>query len=183
MACDGRLLLISDNPVLFQLLGTTYGGDGQTTFALPDLRGRNIIGASAADPIGTVVGHDKCDPDERTNTQRAWPPGGGALRQPPAVAGDGVFDRAARNFPNSHPPFPAFRMAQRRFSVRSSVLPEPSSRAVGLSATGSLLQINQNQALFALLGTTYGGDGHTTFALPDLRDRTVIGTGNGITVF
>jgi microcystin-dependent protein len=38
--CDGQLLPISEYDVLFTLLGTTYGGDGQTTFALPDLRGR-----------------------------------------------------------------------------------------------------------------------------------------------
>ncbi len=38
--CDGSMLSISDNEVLFQLLGTTYGGDGQTTFGVPDLRGR-----------------------------------------------------------------------------------------------------------------------------------------------
>ena len=38
--CDGQLLPISRNNALFSLLGTTYGGDGQTTFALPDLRGR-----------------------------------------------------------------------------------------------------------------------------------------------
>ena len=42
---------------------------------------------------------------------------------------------------------------------------------------GQLLPINQNQALFALLGTTYGGDGRTTFALPDLRGRIPIGAG------
>lgn len=40
MFCDGQLLPISENEVLFQLIGTTYGGDGQNTFALPDLRGR-----------------------------------------------------------------------------------------------------------------------------------------------
>jgi microcystin-dependent protein len=40
MFCDGQLLPISENETLFQLLGTTYGGDGQSTFALPDLRGR-----------------------------------------------------------------------------------------------------------------------------------------------
>src|SRR5687768_14402349 len=44
---------------------------------------------------------------------------------------------------------------------------------------GQLLPINQNQALFALLGTTYGGNGQTTFALPDLRARTPIHVGNG----
>ena len=44
---------------------------------------------------------------------------------------------------------------------------------------GQLLQINQNQALFSLLGTTYGGDGRVNFALPDLRGRMVIGSGIG----
>ncbi len=38
--CDGSLLAISENETLFTLIGTTYGGDGQSTFALPDLRGR-----------------------------------------------------------------------------------------------------------------------------------------------
>ena len=38
--CNGQLLSISENEVLYNLIGTTYGGDGQTTFALPDLRGR-----------------------------------------------------------------------------------------------------------------------------------------------
>jgi microcystin-dependent protein len=40
MFCEGQLLPISENETLFQLLGTTYGGDGESTFALPDLRGR-----------------------------------------------------------------------------------------------------------------------------------------------
>jgi len=40
MFCEGQLMPISENETLFQLLGTTYGGDGQSTFALPDLRGR-----------------------------------------------------------------------------------------------------------------------------------------------
>jgi microcystin-dependent protein len=42
-----------------------------------------------------------------------------------------------------------------------------------------LLPINQNQALFSLLGTTYGGNGQTTFALPDLRGRVAINQGQG----
>src|SRR6059058_3181460 len=40
MFCEGQLLPISENEILFNLIGTTYGGDGQSTFALPDLRGR-----------------------------------------------------------------------------------------------------------------------------------------------
>lgn len=44
---------------------------------------------------------------------------------------------------------------------------------------GQLLAIASNTALFSILGTTYGGDGRTTFALPDFRGRTALGTGNG----
>ncbi len=44
---------------------------------------------------------------------------------------------------------------------------------------GQLLPIQQHQALFSLLGTIYGGDGRTTFALPDLRGRVVVGDGQG----
>lgn len=47
---------------------------------------------------------------------------------------------------------------------------------------GQLLPINQNQALFSLLGTTFGGNGQTTFALPDLRNRMPIHFGNGHTM-
>jgi microcystin-dependent protein len=47
---------------------------------------------------------------------------------------------------------------------------------------GQLLPINQNQALFSLLGTTYGGNGTTNFALPDLRERTAVHPGAGITL-
>ena len=44
---------------------------------------------------------------------------------------------------------------------------------------GQLLSINEYEALFSLIGTTYGGDGRMTFALPDLRGRVVIGPGQG----
>ena len=49
-------------------------------------------------------------------------------------------------------------------------------------SNGQLLPINQNQALFSLLGTTFGGDGRVNFALPDLRARTPIHVGNGHTL-
>ncbi len=47
------------------------------------------------------------------------------------------------------------------------------------ACNGQLLPINQNQALFSLLGTTYGGNGQTTFALPDFRSRVPMHTGSG----
>ncbi len=48
-----------------------------------------------------------------------------------------------------------------------------------LTCNGQTLQLNQNQALFALLGNRFGGDGNTTFGLPDARGRAFIGTGQG----
>lgn len=51
--CDGSIIAIRSNTALFSILGTTYGGDGTTTFALPDLRGRIALGAGNA-VTGTV---------------------------------------------------------------------------------------------------------------------------------
>jgi len=55
-SCDGQTLRISDNPALFRLLGTTYGGDGITTFNLPDLRGRTVVSAGQSAFHGYTLG-------------------------------------------------------------------------------------------------------------------------------
>jgi microcystin-dependent protein len=61
--CQGQLLSIAQNTALFSLLGTTYGGDGQTTFALPDLRGRAAVG------MGQGPGLSLYDIGERSGTE------------------------------------------------------------------------------------------------------------------
>ncbi|WP_443937127.1 phage tail protein [Pedobacter sp. MW01-1-1] len=53
--CSGQLLAISQNTALFSLLGTTYGGNGQNTFALPDLRGRAAIGVGQGPGLSTYT--------------------------------------------------------------------------------------------------------------------------------
>lgn len=53
--CDGQLISIAQNTALFALLGTTYGGNGQTTFALPDLRGRSMIHAGQGPGLSPIV--------------------------------------------------------------------------------------------------------------------------------
>ena len=53
--CQGQLLAISENPTLFQLIGTTFGGNGQTTFGLPDLRGRAALGVGQGPGLGSYV--------------------------------------------------------------------------------------------------------------------------------
>ena len=54
--CNGQLLPINQNQALFSLLGTSYGGDGQTTFALPDMRSRAPVHVSATLPLGMRSG-------------------------------------------------------------------------------------------------------------------------------
>jgi microcystin-dependent protein len=54
--CSGQLVSIASNAALFSLLGTYYGGNGTTTFALPDLRGRSVVGQSGIFTMGEVFG-------------------------------------------------------------------------------------------------------------------------------
>ena len=56
--CDGQILPINQNQSLYSLLGTVYGGDGRTTFALPDLRGRVPIGVVSGHPHGQKSGEE-----------------------------------------------------------------------------------------------------------------------------
>jgi len=56
--CDGQLIPISENDALFALIGTTYGGDGQTTFALPDLRGRAPIHQGSGYTLAQMTGSE-----------------------------------------------------------------------------------------------------------------------------
>lgn len=53
--CNGALLPIASNTALFSLLGTTFGGDGRTTFGLPDLRGRSIVGLGSGPGLDTIT--------------------------------------------------------------------------------------------------------------------------------
>src|SRR2546421_3957560 len=58
MFCEGQLLPISENDVLFTLIGTTYGGDGESTFALPDLRGRIPLHQGNGFVLAEAVGEE-----------------------------------------------------------------------------------------------------------------------------
>jgi microcystin-dependent protein len=69
--CDGSQLAISDNDALFNLIGTTYGGDGQSTFALPDLRGRVPMHAGTGPSGSTYTLAESLGAEEVTlNTQQ-----------------------------------------------------------------------------------------------------------------
>ncbi len=187
--CQGQLLDISNNMALFDLIGTTYGGDGTTNFALPDMRSRtfNATGSgpgttsyllagrsgSAQVTLGVaqIPAHTHALPVPYAPTGST---GGGQprLNLQPSLALSGLFCLSG-NYPlvtqTVYEPFlgqmPIFAAD---FAPKNYTL-----------ASGQLLQINQNPALYSVFGTNYGGDGHTTFGLPYLSGRTPVGIGPG----
>ncbi len=168
MPADGRLLPINQFPALFSVLGTTYGGNGTTDFALPNLVGRIAIGADATNPLGSTKGSDN------VLVTRSELPGPG--QQPlsddqPSLAVNYLVATAGNT------PSPFFNSFDQTKETLGQVVEfAGGSIPVGWAlANGQLLPISENQSLFDLIGTTYGGDGVTDFALPDLDGRTVIG--------
>ena len=178
MEAAGQTLQIADHEALFQLIGTTYGGDGMTTFQLPDLRGRTIVGASSQLPIGATTGQTL---SFVSNANLPVSAGGGGQpidNHEPSLALTYLISLTGI-FPSS---------SSGGVDPTQQYLGEVVAFAGGFApkgwalAQGQILSISQNTALFSLLGTQYGGNGQTTFALPDLRDRTAIGTGDTASV-
>jgi microcystin-dependent protein len=73
MFCEGQLIPISENDTLFNLIGTTYGGDGQSTFALPDLRGRLPVHQGQGQGLSTYVLGETGGVEEVTLTTQQIP--------------------------------------------------------------------------------------------------------------
>ena len=175
---NGQLLPIAFNAALFDVLGTTYGGDGKTTFALPNLTGRAVVGASSADPLGDVLGQPSV-----TLTKADLPVADGGSHaafndQPPSLAlneiicVEGAFP--TRDGGGGDLGSGPILGEVRAFAGSVNAIPQG-----WLLADGQTLAIAQFQALYTLLGTTYGGNGTTTFQLPNLSDSAVSGSGIG----
>jgi len=71
--CAGQLLAISSNTALFSLLGTTFGGDGRTSFGLPDLRGRSIVHVGSGPGLSTISWGESGGRESITLTQPHMP--------------------------------------------------------------------------------------------------------------
>jgi microcystin-dependent protein len=193
LPADGRLMSIAQNTALFSLIGTTYGGDGITTFALPDLRGRAAIGTGQGPGLPTQDLGEVTGTETRTLTINQIPAHDHTLPQ----GGNTLNTGGGQPFDNMQPTtgLNYIIALEGIYPSQSSVQPlvasaEPYIGEVDLFAgnfaprgwalaNGQLLAISQNTALFSLLGTTYGGNGQTTFALPDLRGRISLGMGQG----
>jgi microcystin-dependent protein len=170
LPADGRVLPIVGNQTLFSVLGTTFGGNGVTTFALPDLTGRVVVGADAATPLGAAFGAAETDIT--------------AANLGGAPVNDDQPSLALNYLIASSGVFPSLGGGQ-GFDGAEATLGDVVAFAGDftptgyLPADGRLLNISDYISLFEVLGTTYGGNGVTTFALPDLDGRTIIGTGDG----
>ncbi len=175
----GQLLPISQHSALFSLLGTTYGGDGRTTFGLPDLQGELGVGEGTGPGLSPVVQGAKFGDSFIDLTQNNLPASQGGTSTPftnvQESAGTVYAIKTNGLFPGDTLPGHGFMGQVAEFAIaNSSQLP-----GGWVPAEGQLLSISSNTALFSLLGTTYGGDGRTTFALPDLRGRVPVGEGHG----
>jgi microcystin-dependent protein len=213
LPCEGQLLAIAQHQALFSLLGTTYGGDGVTRFAVPDLRGRVPVAVGTGTNLGQVGGEraHALTPQElpahrhgalgSAAAAHTAEPGGArwAATDEPHYAPSAQVTMAATtgqtggSQPHENmPPYLALSYAiatEGLFpSSQDGMAVAPFCAEIRLFAgarppggwalcQGQLIPIAQNTAVFALLGTTYGGDGRSTFALPDLRDRTPVHAG------
>lgn len=216
--CAGQLLPLSQNTPLFLLLKNQFGGDGVSTFALPDYRKvapagmqycialQGVQPTSAPRPanLGEIALLPYATPGSWLNCNGQWltksqyPD----LFQIIGVTFGGGFDNfkvpklttLAPLFPTGLPPTtqPVNRPAptQSLYCISSGgalapapafqgevrLMPSWSVPAGWVPCNGQLLPINVNQAMFSLLGTTFGGDGRMKFALPNLS-RIAVPTG------
>lgn len=97
--CDGQLLPISSNQALFSILGTTYGGDGRTTFALPDLRGRVAAGPRSASGLQTINLGQHLGTNTNTLTVSELPAHNHTLNANGSATGRNTVTTPTNNFP------------------------------------------------------------------------------------
>jgi microcystin-dependent protein len=195
--CDGRLLPISDNEALFTRLKNTFGGDGQSDFGVPDLRAIapkncqyciSLFGEYKPDVYQLLLGQTMISafsPDTRGLLECAGQSLSTAqYRTLETLMGNRFGGDGTNNFnlPDLRSKAPAkcsYTMAvqgtfpgpriEGLFVGELLLLPYELEFPQSLRlCNGDLLQIEQNKALFSLLGNRFGGDGKQTFALPTL---------------
>jgi MYXO-CTERM domain-containing protein len=199
---EGQLVPIQNNDALFSLLGTMYGGDGRTTFALPDLRGRAAIGEGQAPglsrwrmgekggqetetlSLNQTPSHKHELPNGLGDTQSA---GGNAAQsnlQPSlglryVVPLVGVFPPQPFEPASDDGPAAGLGGSTEPYIGSLSMVAFNFAPSGFADAAGQLLPINQYSALYSIIENTYGGTLPTTFGLPDLRGRVPLGVGQG----
>jgi microcystin-dependent protein len=179
IGANGQILSISQNTALFSIYGTTYGGDGKSTFALPDLDGRSAVGFGQGPGLSLRDLGEQFGSGSINIVQSNLPATSGGSHQPldtthPSLAltymiqVEGIFPSQNSLTGNNMSMLGLITQFGGNFAPTGY-----------LPCDGRLLSIADYTTLFYLLGTTYGGDGEETFALPDLRGRQVVGVETG----
>lgn len=217
LPCNGQVLDATEHAALFGVIGMLYGGDGRTTFLLPNLQGRVGVHVAPDIALGDRGGEETHDlvtaempnhthllsahaqATSNTPVDNFWSaaPGGyshgtgtpEATLAPHALApmGDG------EPHPNMQPYLSLSHCIAWRGTPPSADAPVDAGAMVGevrmfagnepprgwAPCDGQLLSIQDHTHLFLILGTTFGGDGQSCFALPDLRGRAPLHEGQG----
>jgi microcystin-dependent protein len=185
---DGRHLSTVANPSLAAIIGTTYGSNGPTDFAIPNLGGKTIVGATSPGGQAAISGYNVgLQTGAATTTLTTAQlqahshslPGGGSTTATGSGAAIDVREpslsltyliAAQGFFPGAGAPVSIGQVV----SFAGSYVPKGFR-----PADGATLNIAEYNTLYSIIGNTYGGDGLTTFKLPDLRGRTIVGAGAG----
>ena len=218
MRCDGQLLTRVQYAALFRVLGTRYGGDEHTTFALPNLQGRVAVHAGAGIGLGDRRGEEThaltlAEMPNHTHLLAASAVGSSSSAQHRFWSSQPGAYSTSRDAPDAalaaealaavgdgepHTNLQPYLVGNYCIAVAGAE-PDPSGAAPatdGLigevrlfagevlprgwaACNGQLLSTRDQTRLYAILGTLYGGDGKTTFALPDLRGRVPLHEGQG----
>jgi microcystin-dependent protein len=188
---EGQLLSSSQNSSLFSLLRTNFGGDN-TFFALPDLRGRSPMNIGQGPGLTTRALGQETGRETATLTIAQMPAHQHAMPSVPPLAS--VTGSAGSNQPQSllHP-----SLAVRFLICTNGEVPTVSFQATNkmlgeivlyagtnvpggwTMCDGQLLNVASFPSLFSVISNLYGGDGATTFALPNLAGRIPVGAPNG----
>ncbi|RYG18974.1 MAG: hypothetical protein EON96_03880, partial [Caulobacteraceae bacterium] len=167
---NGQTVSISQYAPLYAIIGTTYGGDGRTTFNLPNLGDRLAVSEGSGPGLPAYSSGAVFGAGAFNLLQTNLPPSsGGSATQidnnQPSLATQYII-RIADYFGDST-------------LHAGEVVQYAGARTPNgyFDCDGRALSISQFPELFTVLGTTYGGDGVTTFNLPDLRGRSAIGAG------
>jgi len=201
--CQGQLLSISNYSGVFSLMGTYFGGDGRTNFALPDLRGAMAVDSGYGPGLSQwMVGQISYNanfaesPAQETLSVQNLPAHTHSLPSPYRVTGSSGSS-AVGQYPRSNWQ-PSLGLTyglvntghfpiQGSAAVFEPFLGQVILHAVGYDVgnmallNGQVLSVNENEALFNVIGTNYGGTGTPTFLAPNLQSRVPMGIGQGPT--
>jgi microcystin-dependent protein len=172
--CNGQIMPISQNTALFSLLGTTYGGNGFSTFGIPDLRGTVVIGCGQGEGLPNYPMGQRDGAETITLGTSNLP-----FHTHTIPSGYTGFTGGNATYSNLQPSLALKYLIDENGEIAIFAGMAGNSTPYGwVLCDGSLRQIDVDSILYNYIGITYGGDGVTTFALPDLRGRAAVGAGN-----